>query len=68
MANVIRFLETLGSRAMTPAEIDESVRQIEGESVLKQALLFRDNAALGHILGARSVMYCMILADENPVH
>jgi hypothetical protein len=68
MSNVIRLLETMGRRVMTPAEFDESVRRLEGDDSIKQALFRRDEAALGQLLGARPVLCCMILADERPMH
>lgn len=68
MSNVIRFLEAMGSRAMTPAEYEDGVRRLDDESTVKQALLQRDQVALGDLLGARPGMCCMVLADERLVH
>ena len=68
MSNVIRLLETMGRGGMTSAEFDEGVRRLEDDSTVKQALLRRDEAALGQLLGARPVLCCMILADERPMH
>jgi hypothetical protein len=71
MSNVIDFLEALardgGPEAHSPQRYAAAVAALDIDESLRDALLRRDAAALGRLLGARhNVMMILVPAEDEP--
>lgn len=62
---VIRFLESTGTATMSPEEYLAAVDMLDIGDAERHALIARDGAALGKLLGGRERMYCSVLAPER---
>lgn len=66
MSNVIRFLETMGSKpAVSAADYAATVTALDFDSAERQALLSRERAQLDDLLGGRTQMRCLIFSDDE---
>ena len=66
MSNVIRFLESMGSKQVSPAEYAAIVADLEVGAPQRKALLDRDHAALNDLLGGRKkLLFAILAADEE---
>lgn len=65
MSNVIRFLESMGSKQLSAAEYAASVRALDVEAPHKNALLDRDQDALNELLDGRRQLKCAIFAADE---
>ena len=65
MSNVIRFLESVGSKTMSGAEYSASVALLDVDPMQKRALMDRDREGLNDLLGGRNVMRCMIMVPDE---
>ena len=65
MSNVIRFLETVGSKPLSAAEYIASVNALDADSPEKQALLKHDGGTLESLLSARKKVYCAVFAADE---
>jgi hypothetical protein len=66
MSNVIRFLETMGSKQLPTVEYEATVAALELDATHRQALLDCDPAQLNDLLGGRNSMCCLVVAAETP--
>lgn len=67
MANVISFLEALGSarpQLVNASDYVEKVNALAAEAPVRQALLHRDVQALGVAMGLNNVMYALVAPAE----
>ncbi|WP_368563943.1 hypothetical protein [Pseudoxanthomonas sp. UTMC 1351] len=72
MSQTIRFMESLGSKPafgkVSAADYANAVGSLEVGDEERQALLDRNVAALGDLLGGRPAMACMVWApDQEPM-
>ena len=68
MFNTIQFLETLGSNPVGEAEYPAVIGRLDVTAPERAALLSRDQAALGELLGGRRKMFFGVLAPhEEPL-
>lgn len=67
MSNVIQFLEAMGSRPLNAGEYAAAVAASNFDTQERRALLNRDGALLGSLLGGRSKMYFMVATPERDV-
>ncbi len=67
MSNVIRFLESMGTRQLSAADYEASVAALDGDNSHREALMDRDQAALNDMLGGRSKMFFGVLAAEEEI-
>lgn len=69
MANVIQFLESLGSNAalahLSMADYAATVASLDIDGAQRQALLDRDEVALNALIAGRSKVYCLIATPEQ---
>jgi hypothetical protein len=65
MSNIIRFLEAIGTKQLSPAEYAASVRALDVEAAHKSALLDRDQDALNELLDGRRELRCSIFAEDE---
>jgi hypothetical protein len=65
MSNVIRFLESVGSKPLTAAEYAATVAVLNVEDSERKALFDCDREALSDLLGGRSKMYCVVVAPDE---
>ena len=66
MSNVIRFLETLGSKpALTPAEYAATVAALDIDAAQQLAMLQRDPGTLNGLLGGRALMAMYIATPDG---
>jgi hypothetical protein len=65
MSNVIRFLESMGSKPLSPAEYAAGIRALDVEVTHKRALLDRDERALSELLDGRKQLRCAIFAADE---
>jgi hypothetical protein len=65
MSNIIRFLESMGSKQLSPAEYAASVQALDVEATHKSALLDRDHDALNDLLDGRRELRCAIFAGDE---
>jgi hypothetical protein len=66
MSNIIRFLETMGSKPISPADYAATVAALEVGAPQRKALLDRDHAALNDLLGGRKkLLFAILAADEE---
>ncbi|WP_159015673.1 hypothetical protein [Cognatiluteimonas profundi] len=65
MSAAIRFLETVGSNALSAANYEGAVAGLEVDELHRKALLQRNPAALNDILGGRPTMFFGVLAPEE---
>ena len=65
MSNVIRFLESVGSKPMSGAEYSASVALLDINPMQRQALMDCDHEGLNDLLGGRTSMRCMIMVPDE---
>ena len=65
MSNIIRFLETMGSKPISPAEYAATVAALEVGASQRKALLDRDQDALNELLDGRRQLRCAIFAADE---
>jgi hypothetical protein len=65
MSNVIRFLETMGRKPISPADFAATVAALEIEAPQRKALLDRDQSALNELLDGRRQLRCAIFAADE---
>jgi hypothetical protein len=65
MSNVIRFLETMGRKPISPADYAATVAALEIEAPQRKALLDRDQGALNELLDGRRQLRCAIFAADE---
>jgi len=65
MSNIIRFLESMGSRQLSPAEYAAGVQALDVEASHKHALLDRNHGALNDLLDGRRELRCAIFAGDE---
>lgn len=65
--DVIRFLESVGGASIPDAAYFAAVEALDVGDAEREALIARDGAALGRLLGGRERMYCSVLAPERDV-
>jgi hypothetical protein len=65
MSNVIRFLETMGRKPISPADYAATVAALEIEAPQRKALLDRDQSALNELLDGRRQLRCAIFAADE---
>lgn len=62
MSNVIKFLESVGSKMLPASEYAAAIAKLDVDDTEREALIGRDREALGLLLGARPKMYCIVVA------
>jgi len=65
MSNIIRFLETMGSKPISPADYAATVAALETGAPQRKALLDRDQGALNELLDGRRQLRCAIFAADE---
>lgn len=65
MSNIIRFLETMGSKPISPADYAATVAALEVGAPQRKALLDRDQDALSELLDGRRQLRCAIFAADE---
>ena len=65
MSNVIRFLETMGSKPISAADYAATVAALEVGLPQRKALLDRDPDALSELLDGRRQLRCAIFAADE---
>jgi hypothetical protein len=65
MSNIIRFLETMGSKPMSPVDYAATVAALEVGAPQRKALLDRDQDALNELLDGRRQLKCAIFAADE---
>ena len=65
MSNVIRFLETMGRKPISPADYAATVASLEMGAPQRKALLDRDQDALNELLDGRRQLRCAIFAADE---
>ena len=65
MSNVIRFLETMGRKPISPADYAATVAALEIGAPQRKALLDRDQDALNELLDGRRQLRCAIFAADE---
>lgn len=65
MSNIIRFLETMGSKPISPADYAATVAALEVGAPQRKALLDRDQDALSELLDGRRQLKCAIFAADE---
>ena len=65
MSNIIRFLETVGSKPLSAAEYIAGVSSLDIGVLQRRALIDRDQTALNGLLGGRDLMQCMIMVPDE---
>lgn len=65
MSNIIRFLETMGSKPISPADYAATVAALEVGAPQRKALLDRDQHALNELLDGRRQLKCAIFAADE---
>ena len=65
MSNIIRFLETMGSKPISPADYAATVAALEVGVPQRKALLDRDQDALNELLDGRRQLKCAIFAADE---
>jgi hypothetical protein len=65
MSNIIRFLETMGRKPVSPADFAASVAALEVGAPQRKALLDRDQDALNELLDGRRQLRCAIFAADE---
>lgn len=70
MTNVIRFLESLGSKpALSTADYTATVAALDADDAQRKLLLNRDCGALNDLIGGRERMVCSVWKpEEEPMH
>jgi hypothetical protein len=67
MSNAIRFLETMGSNPRAGSDYAAVVASLQVPPQQRQALLARNHAALGALLGGREAMKCLVFSQEEVI-
>ena len=67
MSNVIRFLESMGTRQPSAADYADSVADLDIGAQQRKALLDRDHSALSYLLGGRAKAFCSVFAEDENV-
>jgi hypothetical protein len=65
MSNIIRFLETIGRKPISPADYAATVAALEVGASQRKALLDRDQDALNELLDGRRQLKCAIFAADE---
>ena len=65
MSNIIRFLETMGRKPISPADYAATVAALEVGASQRKALLDRDQDALNELLDGRRQLKCAIFAADE---
>ena len=65
MSNIIRFLETMGRKPISPADYAATVAALEVGASQRKALLDRDEDALNELLDGRRQLRCAIFAADE---
>jgi hypothetical protein len=65
MSNIIRFLESMGSKPISPADYAATVAALEMGDPQRKALLDRDQDALNELLDGRRQLRCAIFAADE---
>lgn len=66
MSKVIQFLESVGAApALLPDQYAALVAELDVGDAQRDALIGRDTAALGELLGGRPVMRCAIFEPQR---
>jgi hypothetical protein len=65
MSKIIRFLETMGRKPVSPADFAASVAALEVGAPQRKALLDRDQDALNELLDGRRQLRCAIFAADE---
>ena len=65
MSNVIRFLESIGSKPHSWSDFSAGVALLDIDPVQRQALMDRDREGLSDLLGGRGQMRCMIMVPDE---
>ncbi len=66
MSKVIQFLESVGAApALLPDQYAALVAELDVGNAQRDALIGRDTAALGELLGGRSVMWCTVFEPQR---
>lgn len=65
MSNIIRFLETMGSKPISPADYAATVAALDVGAPQRKALLDRDQDALNELLDGRRQLRCAIFAADE---
>jgi hypothetical protein len=65
MSNIIRFLETMGRKPISPADYAATVAALEVDAPQRKALLDRDQDALNELLDGRRQLKCAIFAADE---
>ena len=65
MSNIIRFLETMGSKPISPADYAATVAALDVGAPQRKALLDRDQDALSELLDGRRQLRCAIFAADE---
>jgi hypothetical protein len=65
MSNIIRFLETMGRKPISPDDYAATVAALEVDAPQRKALLDRDQDALNELLDGRRQLKCAIFAADE---
>jgi hypothetical protein len=65
MSNIIRFLESMGSKPISPGDYAATVAALEMGDPQRKALLDRDQDALNELLDGRRQLRCAIFAADE---
>jgi hypothetical protein len=65
MSNVIRFLESVGSKPLSTANYIANVNALDAKVAEKQALLRHDKDSLECLLAKGKKMYCAVFAADE---
>ena len=65
MSNIIRFLEAMGRKPISPADYAATVAALEIGAPQRKALLDRDQGALNELLDGRRQLRCAIFAADE---
>jgi hypothetical protein len=67
VSNAIRFLETMGSNPSVGANYAAVIAALDVPPQQRRALLARDHAELGTLLGGREAMKCLVFSQEEVI-
>jgi hypothetical protein len=65
MSNIIRFLETMGSKPISTADYAATVAALDVGAPQRRALIDRDQDALNELLDGRRQLRCAIFAADE---
>ena len=67
MSNIIRFLESVGSKPLSAAKYAASVARLDVCPAERQALTSRDPIELNGLLGGRDKVMFAVLAEDDEI-